>query len=56
MTRHGITACICVVGELARALRERGRRVIPICPLVTSYIRRHPEYADLVAPDPAEPE
>ena len=25
MTRHGITACICVVGELARALRERGR-------------------------------
>jgi hypothetical protein len=26
MTKHGIQACICVVGELARALRERGRR------------------------------
>jgi hypothetical protein len=26
MTKHGITACICLVGELARALRERGRR------------------------------
>jgi hypothetical protein len=26
MTKHGITACICVVGELARALQARGRR------------------------------
>jgi hypothetical protein len=26
MTRHGITACVCLVGELARALRDRGRR------------------------------
>jgi hypothetical protein len=26
MTRHGITACICLVGELARSLRDRGRR------------------------------
>lgn len=26
MTRHGIRSCICVVGELARALRDRGRR------------------------------
>ncbi len=25
MSRHGFTACICVVGELARALRDRGR-------------------------------
>ncbi|NOY79569.1 MAG: hypothetical protein GXP31_01060 [Kiritimatiellaeota bacterium] len=26
MSRHGFTACACVVGELARALRARGRR------------------------------
>ena len=26
MTKHGIIACLCVVGELARALSERGRR------------------------------
>jgi hypothetical protein len=26
MSRHGIRACTCVVGELARALRSRGRR------------------------------
>ncbi len=25
MSKHGITACICVVGELVRALQERGR-------------------------------
>jgi len=26
MTRHGFTACVCVVGELARTLDSRGRR------------------------------
>lgn len=26
MTRHGIKACVCVVGELARTLRARGRQ------------------------------
>lgn len=26
MTKYGITACACVVGELARVLRERGRK------------------------------
>jgi hypothetical protein len=26
MTRHGITACINLVGELARTLRDQGRR------------------------------
>lgn len=27
----------------------RGLRVVPICPFVLAYIRRHPEYDDLVA-------
>ena len=26
MTKHGITACICVVGELARTLCQHGRK------------------------------
>lgn len=26
LTRHGLTGCFCLVGELARALRARGRR------------------------------
>jgi len=29
-------------------IRSRGDRVVPICPFVRAYIRRHPEYADLV--------
>lgn len=30
-------------------VRTRGLRVVPVCPFVEAYIRRHPEYADLVA-------
>ncbi|MFU8853412.1 GNAT family N-acetyltransferase [Micromonospora sp. SL1-18] len=29
-------------------LRERGDRLVPKCPFVAAFIRRHPEYADLV--------
>lgn len=29
--------------------RASGRRVVPSCPYVAAYVRRHPEYADLVA-------
>jgi uncharacterized protein len=31
-------------------IRDRGLRVIPICRFVRSYLERHPEHADLVAP------
>ena len=31
--------------------RARGLRVVPFCPFVRSYIRRHPDYADLVVGD-----
>jgi uncharacterized protein len=31
-------------------IRERGLRLIPICPFVRSYLERHPEYGDLVPP------
>jgi predicted GNAT family acetyltransferase len=30
------------------AAREAGLTVIPLCPFVAGYIRRHPEYRDLV--------
>jgi predicted GNAT family acetyltransferase len=29
-------------------VRTRGRRVVPICPFVRSYLGRHHEYGDLV--------
>jgi uncharacterized protein len=31
--------------------RERGLAVLPLCPYINSWIRKHPEYADLVPED-----
>lgn len=28
--------------------REQGKAVIPLCPYIAAYIRRHPEYQDVV--------
>ena len=41
-----------VAGALDDA-RARGLRIVPLCPFVDAYVRRNPEYADLVADDPA---
>jgi predicted GNAT family acetyltransferase len=45
---------------LARAVlddaRARGLSVIPICPFISSWIKRHPAYADLVPARPATAE
>jgi predicted GNAT family acetyltransferase len=43
-----------VRGALAD-IRGRGLRVVPICPFVGAYSRRHPEYANLDVKDPATP-
>jgi len=45
-----------LVAAALRDLRNRGKSVIPVCPLVADYIRRHPKDADLVAVDPVVPE
>jgi predicted GNAT family acetyltransferase len=37
-----------VAGALDEA-RAQGKRILPLCPFVAAYIRRHPDYADLVA-------
>jgi predicted GNAT family acetyltransferase len=37
-------------------IRARGLRLVPVCPFVAAYLRRHPEDADLVVADPATPE
>ena len=45
---HGYAAALAVAAlDFARS---EGKRVIPSCPFVAAYIRRHPGYADLVAP------
>ena len=42
-----------VGSELVRAalddLRARGLKVRPLCPFVAAFIKRHPEYEDLVS-------
>lgn len=30
--------------------RTTGKTVLPLCPFIAAYIRRHPEYKDLVLP------
>lgn len=32
-------------------VRASGRKVVPLCPFVAAYIRKHSEYGDLVAGD-----
>jgi predicted GNAT family acetyltransferase len=49
--RRGLGTAL-VTGALDDA-RARGQRVVPICPFVDAFIRRHPEYADLAVADPA---
>lgn len=42
-----------LVGGVLDDMRARGLSVVPVCPFVGSYLRRHPEDADLVAREPA---
>ena len=44
-----------VAGALAD-LRARGLKLVPLCPFIRAYLRRHPDQADLVAGDPAVPQ
>jgi predicted GNAT family acetyltransferase len=50
---HGVGSTL-VAGALDD-IRARGLRVVPHCPFVAAYIRRHPDYADLVSGDPGTP-
>ncbi|UBV44881.1 N-acetyltransferase (plasmid) [Deinococcus taeanensis] len=40
--------------QLARAalddVRDQGKKVLPMCPFIAAYIRRHPEYVELIHP------
>jgi uncharacterized protein len=44
-----------VAGAL-KDLRARGLKLVPLCPFVRAYLRRHPDQAVLVAGDPAVPQ
>jgi uncharacterized protein len=37
-----------LVAHALADIRARGREIVPVCPFVGAYLRRHPEYEDLV--------
>jgi predicted GNAT family acetyltransferase len=39
-----------ILTHLLDDLRAQGKTVVPICPFASSYMKRHPEYLDLVRP------
>jgi predicted GNAT family acetyltransferase/glutaredoxin len=38
-----------LIGEALDDARERGLAIVPLCPFVSRYIQRHPEYQDAIA-------
>jgi hypothetical protein len=44
---HGLAATL--AREAFEYARQNGYRVIPSCPYITTYLKRHPEYESLVA-------
>ena len=51
LARHEIGAGIELAQVALASARERGLRVIPKCTFFSSYMRRHPETQDLLAPE-----
>lgn len=46
---HGLAGKL--VGWALRDTRESGLKADPVCPYVATFIRRHPEYTDLLVQD-----
>jgi predicted GNAT family acetyltransferase len=36
-----------LVGEALQATRADGKRVVPVCPMVADFIKKHPEFSDI---------
>lgn len=47
-SRGGGVGSALVAGALV-LVRQRGEKVVPLCPFVAHYMRRHPEARDLLA-------
>ena len=37
-----------VIGEALQATRDAGLRIVPVCPMVAAYVKKHSEFADVV--------
>lgn len=40
-----------IVQKAFEYAKEKGYKIVPICPYVRTYLERHPEWKDLVAPN-----
>jgi predicted GNAT family acetyltransferase len=38
-----------LIGAALDDMRAQGRKIVPVCPFVQSFIAKHPDYQDLVA-------
>ena len=43
-----------LVDEALKATRAEGKRVVPLCPMVADFIKKHPEFSDIT--DKATPQ
>jgi len=43
-----------LVGEALEATRADGKRIVPVCPMVAAFIKKHPEFRDIT--DKATPD
>ena len=43
-----------LVAEALAATRADGKRIVPVCPMVAAFIKKHPEFSDIT--DKATPE
>ena len=39
-----------LVAEALERTRADGKRVVPVCPMVAAFIKRHPEFGDITDP------
>lgn len=37
-----------LIGEALTQTKAQGRRIVPVCPTVTAYVKEHPEFGDVV--------
>ncbi len=37
-----------LIGEALQQTRDAGLRIVPVCPMVAAYVKKHPEFDDVV--------